>query len=81
MAKLSILKMLSNFKDELIEYAKEGAPNVDPKTYKQRLLTCNSCEHLKSYRCGLCGCVVEQKAKWATTDCPDNRWDKKWKKK
>lgn len=68
--------MLNNFKKELVKYAREGAPNVNAETYKTRLTTCNNCPHLKnSYRCGLCGCVVEQKAKWATAECPDNRWD------
>jgi len=76
MSKLSITQMLSNFKKELVEYVKQGAPNVTADQYKQRLLKCNSCEHLKNKRCGLCGCVVEVKAKWATSDCPDNRWKK-----
>ena len=28
-------------------------------------------------RCNLCGCLLEHKAKWKTTTCPDNpqRWD------
>lgn len=27
-------------------------------------------------RCGLCGCLLEHKAKWKTTTCPDKptRW-------
>lgn len=75
--KLSIFRMLNDFKKELVEYAKQGAPNVDENAYKNRLHTCNKCPHLKNaYRCGLCGCVVEEKAKWATADCPDNRWEK-----
>lgn len=77
MSKLSILRMLNNFKEEVIEYAKQGAPHVTEDTYKERLSKCNSCQHLKQARCGLCGCVVEQKAKWATSDCPDNKWKKK----
>lgn len=78
-----LLKMLKTFKNELVEYAKHGAPNVSELEYKNRLKTCMSCPELKdNYRCGICGCVVEQKAKWATTDCPDNKWKKTaWKKK
>ena len=32
-----------------------------------------SCPHLKKEidRCGICGCLVEHKAKWATSKCPD----------
>tara|TARA_R100000030_G_scaffold58753_1_gene44140 strand:+ start:1332 stop:1439 length:108 start_codon:yes stop_codon:yes gene_type:complete len=25
-------------------------------------------------RCGACGCLVEHKAKWKTTDCPKGKW-------
>lgn len=73
--KLSIFRMLNDFKNELVKYAQQGAPNVDAEAYKERLHTCNKCPHLQNERCGLCGCIVEQKAKWATADCPDNRWD------
>ena len=29
-------------------------------------------------RCGLCGCLLEHKAKWKTTTCPDK--PERWKK-
>jgi len=74
--KLSVFQMVKNFAKETVEYAKQGAPNVNESDYQDRLNTCNSCEHLraKEGRCGLCGCVVEHKAKWATSKCPDDRW-------
>lgn len=75
MGKLSIRQMLINFKDEVIRYAREGAPHVTEESYENRLATCGTCEHLEKTRCGMCGCVVEEKAKWATAECPDNRWD------
>jgi hypothetical protein len=36
------------------------------------------CPHLikKSMRCGVCGCLLEHKAKWKTADCPKNKWPK-----
>mgnify|MGYP003142989154 FL=1 len=76
--KPSILDMVTNFAKETIEYAKQGAPNVTEESYKKRLETCSDCEHLrrKVMRCGMCGCLVEQKAKWATAKCPDDRWAK-----
>lgn len=67
--------MLINFKDEVIRYAREGAPHVSEESYESRLAVCGSCEHLEDDRCGMCGCVVEEKAKWATAECPDSRWD------
>ena len=76
--KPSVLDMVKSFAKEVTKYAKEGAPNVTKASYKKRLDTCDSCEHLKrgSMRCGLCGCLVEHKAKWATANCPDRRWAK-----
>lgn len=70
--------MIKTFAKEVKEYAKEGAPNVTEESYKARLAQCDNCEHLKrdAMRCGKCGCLVEHKAKWATSSCPDKRWAK-----
>tara|TARA_R110002020_G_scaffold215886_2_gene423190 strand:+ start:208 stop:741 length:534 start_codon:yes stop_codon:yes gene_type:complete len=74
----SIFTMAKNFAGELAEYIKQGAPNVSNKQYQERLEACNTCPHLlkESMRCGLCGCMLEHKAKWKTTTCPDKppRW-------
>ena len=72
--------MVKGFVKEAVKFAKEGAPHVTAKQYEQRLNACFSCPHLKQdvERCGLCGCLIEHKAKWATTTCPDKeeqRWD------
>ena len=60
MNNLSFREMLLNFKDEVVKYAREGAPHVTEKSYKNRLSTCKSCVHLEHLRCTLCGCVVKQ---------------------
>jgi hypothetical protein len=77
---MSVYKMVKGFVKEAVKFAKEGAPHVTAKQYEQRLTACFSCPHFKTdvERCGLCGCLVEHKAKWATTSCPDKeeqRWD------
>ena len=74
----SFLEMMKTFSKEVINYAKEGAPNVTEKQYKERLDTCDNCPDLKreAMRCGACGCLVEHKAKWATSSCPKQRWPK-----
>ena len=73
----SLMEMMKTFTKEVVEYAKQGAPHVTEAQYKERLKTCGSCEHLKRdvMRCGKCGCMVEHKAKWGTTTCPDKKWD------
>jgi hypothetical protein len=73
----SLMDMMKNFTTDVVAYAKEGAPHVTKSQYNERLRICGVCPHLKkeNMRCGQCGCVVEHKAKWATTTCPDDRWD------
>lgn len=74
----TLLKMLRNFSRDLKKFAAAGAPHVTKAEYENRVETCLGCEHLqRNKRCGLCGCVIEVKAAWATADCPDGRWSKK----
>lgn len=72
----SMFKMVSTFTKEFSKYVRAGAPNVSPADYALRLDTCNGCEFLKksSMRCGKCGCLLEHKAKWETSECPENKW-------
>ena len=76
----TIFQMLRSFTSELTTYVKNGAPNVSEENYTNRLKACQSCEHLnkKLMRCKLCGCLIQHKAKWKTTSCPDKpqRWAK-----
>ena len=75
----SFATMAKNFANDLTKYIKEGAPNVSPSSYEARLDACKSCPSLleKTMRCGLCGCLIEHKAKWKTTTCPANppKWN------
>tara|TARA_R100000789_G_C2935442_1_gene130447 strand:+ start:237 stop:605 length:369 start_codon:yes stop_codon:yes gene_type:complete len=74
----SLFQMMRSFTKELTKYIAEGAPNVSPEDYADRLDMCEVCPHLirNNMRCNLCGCLIEHKAKWQTTKCPDNpeRW-------
>tara|TARA_R100000808_G_scaffold7806_1_gene22518 strand:+ start:1278 stop:1592 length:315 start_codon:yes stop_codon:yes gene_type:complete len=76
----TLFQMVKGFSKELVEYVKQGAPNVSPEDYADRLDACKACPHLKEkfMRCGLCGCMIQHKAKWKTTTCPDKpeRWAK-----
>lgn len=73
----SLLEMMKNFANDVVDYAREGAPHVTKSQYNERLKVCEACPFLKkeSMRCGKCGCIVEHKAKWGTTTCPEERWD------
>tara|TARA_R110002051_G_scaffold7882_1_gene34449 strand:+ start:788 stop:1054 length:267 start_codon:yes stop_codon:yes gene_type:complete len=74
----SILKMVKSFTKDLAKYIEGGGTNVTPEEYATRLDTCNGCEFLKksAMRCGKCGCLLEHKAKWKTSDCPEDKWVK-----
>ena len=78
---MNIFDMVKQFSGELYNYVKEGAPNVNLKQYEERLKTCNSCEHISErFTCNKCGCHMTAKAKWATSECPINKWEKIEKK-
>ena len=74
----SFFQMAKNFAADLSKYVAQGAPNVTQPNYIRRLAACEACPHLikDRMRCGKCGCLVEHKAKWKTTTCPDkpSRW-------
>tara|TARA_Y100000361_G_C11129578_1_gene328061 strand:- start:266 stop:565 length:300 start_codon:yes stop_codon:yes gene_type:complete len=76
----SIFQMLKSFSGEALKHIANKGRNVSKEDYADRLDACNSCEHLikKHMRCGLCGCLVQFKAKWETTTCPDE--PQRWKK-
>tara|TARA_R110000744_G_scaffold72123_1_gene145084 strand:- start:119 stop:535 length:417 start_codon:yes stop_codon:yes gene_type:complete len=74
----NVFKMMKSFGKDLSKYVLAGAPNCTTEDYKDRLLTCDACPHLLRHmmRCGKCGCLVEHKAKWKTTTCPEGKWKK-----
>lgn len=50
---------------------KEKAP---PEAYAERLVVCESCEHLIKGTCMKCGCYVELRAALTKGSCPKKRW-------
>tara|TARA_R110002020_G_scaffold321254_3_gene537179 strand:- start:256 stop:588 length:333 start_codon:yes stop_codon:yes gene_type:complete len=74
----SLFQMLKSFTKEAAKFIKAGTPMVSEEDYAERLDACVACEHVqkKHMRCGLCGCVLQFKARMKTTVCPDTppRW-------
>lgn len=74
----SMLTMIKSFARDYKIWAQAGHPSTSAADYIERLTACKACPHLveKHMRCGKCGCLVEHKAKWRTTTCPDDpqRW-------
>ena len=75
----SMFQMVKSFSKDLVTYIADGANNVNEEDYAQRLDACKVCPYLKPthMRCGMCGCLIEHKARWKTASCPDKdvqRW-------
>ena len=68
----TLFQMVKTFSKEIVKYVAAGSPVVSLEDYEERLEVCNTCPHLikKNQRCGKCGCLLQHKAKWKTTDCP-----------
>lgn len=56
-----------------------GRENVYFAEYIERLRTCNKCEHIDKHRytCGVCGCKMDVKCKWADSECALGKWKPK----
>lgn len=79
--KPNIFKLIQTFADEVYQYIKEGAPNVSLPEYKDRIKVCSECPLIsEKFTCKKCGCYMGTKAKWATSDCPEDKWKKIEKK-
>jgi len=75
----SFLRMLKTFAKESINFIREGAPMCSEEEYKERMSLCVECpNYTDKSACSLCGCHMPVKAKWKTSECPDN--PKKWSK-
>lgn len=74
----SLFQMLKSFTKDTAKFVKNGAPIISKDDYAERLDACMGCEHVnkKSMRCGLCGCMLQMKARMKTAECPDkpSRW-------
>ena len=57
-------------------YAKSGMKNTSEEDYAERMLICDTCEWRSGGRCMKCGCSIDRKAGWASSDCPIGKWPK-----
>lgn len=63
-----------NFVKASAEHARTGLKLVGDDEYELRLSKCMVCPHRVFDKCGLCGCPVDKKASWASSECPDGQW-------
>ena len=75
----SFFKMALSFTAAAGKHLANGMRAVTQEVYMNRLNACQECPFLidEQKRCGKCGCNLEHKAKWETSECPDkpSRWE------
>lgn len=67
---------INGFVGAWLKHAVNGFKVVTDEVLAARLAACAACPYLNDKRCALCGCPVDKKARWVTSDCPDkpSRW-------
>jgi len=76
MSSPSFLDKVKSIIKDTSKHLVNGAKNVPKEEYLRRATICNSCIHFieKENKCGICGCLMDVKAKWKTSECPKNKW-------
>lgn len=69
-----LLKMASNFAKSAVSHVKSGMAHVSEEEKQRRLSICDLCDKKKGNRCSECGCVLQIKTSWASSECPLKKW-------
>ena len=67
---MDIISKAIHYGEAVVKHALDGFTNVPEDVEKDRLSTCLACPLLIKGECGICGCPVETKVKWASESCP-----------
>lgn len=69
-----VLTLAANFASAVAAHVADGAAKVSTTDLEARLQVCTLCDQRRDNRCAACGCYVEVKAAWRTSDCPIGKW-------
>lgn len=69
-----VATLAANFATAVASHVVDGAGKVSPQDLEARLQVCSLCEQRRDDRCSVCGCFINVKAAWRTSDCPLARW-------
>lgn len=72
--KLTLADKAKNFVTSAKEVASSGFAVVDKEVHRQRYSICETCEHLSSGQCAICGCFMKVKSKFEAMACPIDKW-------
>jgi len=76
----SVGQLAANFGKAVVEHIVDGFEKVTLPVYQARLNACNNCEEFyENGRClhPKCGCILANKAWWASESCPLEKWSEK----
>jgi len=71
------LTLAANFTKALMTHVVSGAKDATLVVLESRLSECMMCDQRNNNNCGVCGCDIESKAKWAESICPLGKWEVK----
>lgn len=65
-----------NFAIACVKHVFDGFKKTSYSERMQRMEVCLKCPHSinKWFECDVCGCPIEDKSKWKSETCPQNRW-------
>lgn len=67
-------RQLANFTRALASHVMDGARKVTLEILESRLDVCTTCPQRRDNNCGACGCNIDDKASWLSSDCPLGYW-------
>lgn len=76
--RMSIIDKIQQRKKQIVDELDNLTSNlvVVKEVYNERMNICKSCDsYLKlSHQCRECGCIMNMKAKFRTSECPLGKW-------
>lgn len=69
-----LLDMAKNFGKAAVAHVKTGMAHVSEEEKQRRLDICNLCDKKKGNRCSECGCLLQIKTSWQSSECPLKKW-------
>jgi hypothetical protein len=69
-----MVTLATNFSKALAAHVADGLQKVSSGLLQTRLELCTLCPQRVDNRCSVCGCFLEEKAAWRSSECPLGKW-------
>ena len=72
----SLIDMAKNFFKGVSNHIKNRMEKLTDEQYAERIKVCESCDYYNDRTCTQknCGCTITRKARWASEECPIDKW-------